>query len=57
MNELLLDCLAIVARELAKEAKTKKEWGHFGNSCGVSESKKFLLAASGMLRTIAEAID
>ena len=55
-DELLIVCLETVSEELLKEVQEKRKWGHFGNTFGQAESKKFLIACSEILRTIAEAI-
>lgn len=55
-DNMLIDCLGLVADELSKEAKQKKEWGGFGNPHGQFESKRLLQAASEILKAIAEAI-
>ena len=55
-DELLIACLETVSEELSKEVQEKRKWGHFGNSFGEAKSKRFLIACSEILRTIAEAI-
>ena len=42
MDEILIEALEKVAKDLTKEAKQKKAWEHFGNPLGRSESKKLL---------------
>lgn len=53
MEQILIEHLEMVANELAKEAKEKKEWGHFGNSFGRSESQKKLEFWADVLMAIA----
>jgi hypothetical protein len=52
MEQILIKYLEMIAEDLTTEAKQKKEWGHFGNSLGRSESKKLLMFCAEMLMAI-----
>ncbi len=53
MENYLIEALAKVAQDLTKEAKTKMDWGNFGNSYGRSETKKLLEFEAEVLMAIA----
>ncbi len=53
MEQLLIEALEKVAKDLTEEARQKKEWGHFGNSYGRSETKKLLEFEAEILMAIA----
>jgi len=42
LDEILIEALEKVAKDLTEEVRRKKELGHFGNSYGRSECKKLL---------------
>jgi len=42
MEQILIEHLMMVAKELMEEANEKQEWGSFGNSWGKSEIKNKL---------------
>ena len=53
MEAILIKYLERIAEEITAEAKQKKEWGHFGNSFGRSESRKKLEFWAEVLLAIA----
>ena len=53
MEKILIKHLEMVADEVSKEAKEKKEWGNFGNYFGQSETKKKLEFWAEILMAIA----
>jgi len=53
MEHILIEHLEMIAKSLTEEAKQKKEWGHFGNSFGRSETKKLLEFWADILMAIA----
>jgi len=56
MDKEALETLELVVKQLSRELEEKKEWGHFGNSFGRSESKKILEFNAEILIAIAENI-
>jgi len=53
IEQILIAHLDMVAQEITKEAKEKKEWGHFGNAFGRSETLKKLEFWAELLMAIA----